>query len=208
MTFSLAEKGRVLLGILPHQTKDEVRRTKVTDGSISVWKEAHVVLYIWEGGRLVTCMSDQGKSPMASKAEKVQLEPEGREPYRATLFNVTNIPFHPHSVFHFLFLLPSLTFLHREWGREKEQRELETGLLDSADHQQLRADAYMNSRDEDTDSCSPTALSPCLVPCCGPGAGARCRNGVGYPVESRASLLNTLPLRFICLGNRSLEGPV
>lgn len=120
----------------------------------------------------------QGKSPMAYKADKVQLEREGREPYRATLFNVTNIPFHPHSVFHSLFLPSSLTFLHREWGREKEQRDLELGLLDSADHQQLRAYAYMKSREEeqgDIDSCSPTALSPCLVPHCGleqePGVG-------------------------------------
>lgn len=120
----------------------------------------------------------QGKSPMAYKADKVQLEREGREPYRATLFNVTNIPFHPHSVFHSLFLPSSLTFLHREWGREKEQRDLESGLLDSADHQQLRAYAYMKSREEeqgDIDSCSPTALSPCLVPHCGleqePGIG-------------------------------------
>lgn len=178
MAFSLAEQGTALLGILPHQPKDEVRGTKVTDGSASAWKGAHVVLCIWEEGRLVTCMLDKGKSPMAYKADKVQLEREGREPYRATLFNVTNIPFHPHSVFHSLFLPSSLTFLHREWGREKEQRDLELGLLDSADHQQLRAYAYMKSREEeqgDIDSCSPTALSPCLVPHCGleqePGIG-------------------------------------
>lgn len=160
MAFSLAEQGTALPGILPHQPKDEVRGTKVTDGSASAWKEAHVVLCIWEEGRLVTCMLDKGKSPMAYKADKVQLERGGREPYRATLFNVTNIPFHPHSVFHSLFLLSSLTFLHREWGREKEQRDLESGLLDSADHQQLRAYAYMKSREEeqgDIDSCSPTA---------------------------------------------------
>lgn len=87
-----------------------------------------MVLCIWEGDRLVTCMSDRGKLPMAYKADKVQLEPEGREPYGASFFNVTNIPFHPHSVFHSLFLLSSLTFLHREGGREKEQREVETGL--------------------------------------------------------------------------------
>lgn len=100
-----------------------------------------MVLCIWEGGRLVTSMSDKGKSPMVYKADKVQLELEGREPYRATFLSVTDILFHPHSVFHSLFLCSSLTFLHRESGREKEQRDLETDLqdlLDSVDHQQLK----------------------------------------------------------------------
>lgn len=60
MAFSLAEQGTALLGILPHQPKDEVRGTKVTDGSASAWKEAHVVLCVWEEGRLVTCMLDRG----------------------------------------------------------------------------------------------------------------------------------------------------
>lgn len=113
----------------------------------------------------MTCMPDRGKSPMAYKADKVQLEPEGRQPYEATFLNVTDILFHPHSVFHSLFLHFSLTFLHRESGREKEQRDLETDLqdlLDSVDHQQLRKDAYikeMKSRDggrqADVGSCSP-----------------------------------------------------
>ena len=83
---------------------------------------------------------------MAYKADKVQLEPKVRKPYGATFFNVTNILFHHHFVFHFLFLRSSLTFLHRECGREKEQRDLEIDLqdlLDSVDHQQRREDAYI-----------------------------------------------------------------
>lgn len=148
---------------------------------------------------------------------RLNLNQKGRKPHGTTFLNVTNISFHPHSVFHSLFLLSSLTFLHRELEREKEQREIGTGLqdpLNSADHQQLRADVdskEMKSRgggQAAVGSCSPTPLSPSLVSCCEPGAGARCRNSAGILWGAGASLSNTLPLGFFCLGNRSQKGSV
>lgn len=144
----------------------------------------------------------QGKSPLAYKPDKVQLASEEGQRALWSYF----LECHQHLIspslclllFFFFSLLSSLTFLHREWGREEEQRELETGLqslLDSADHQQLRVHVdrkemrNRGGRQADVGSCSPIPLSSCLVPCCGPGAEASCRNGVGHPVGSRSLTL-------------------
>lgn len=126
MVFSLAEPepGRAFLRLLPPQTKGEVRRAKVTDESTSAWKEACVFLCTWEGGRLEIGESHQ----CLTSQTRLNLNQKGRKPHGTTFLNVTNISFHPHSVFHSLFLLSSLTFLYRELEREKEQRELEIGL--------------------------------------------------------------------------------
>lgn len=179
MTFSLAEQGTALLGILPHQPKDEVRGTKVTDGSASAWKEAHVVLCVWEEGRLVTCMLDRGSHQWLIRQTRFNLN-ERAESLIEPLYSMSptsHFTLTLSSILYFFLLLwPSST--ENGGGTKKEQRDLESGLLDSADHQQLRAYAYMKSREEeqgDIDSCSPTALSPCLVPHCGleqePGVG-------------------------------------
>lgn len=193
--FSQTELGRDLLSLLPltHQTKGEVRRTKVTDGSASVGEETHVFLCAREGGSLWTGISDRGKSPLAKSQTRFSLNlKKGRKHYGDTFLHVTNISFHPHFVFSLLW--PSST---RTGGGEGAagtgNRSAES--LDSADHQQLRVDVdrkemrSRGGRQADAGSCSPTPLGSCLVPCCGPGAGARCRNGMGHPVGSRGLTL-------------------
>lgn len=85
----------------------------------------HVFLRAQEGGRFWTGISDRGKSPLAKSQTRFGLNlKKGRKHYGDTFLNVNQYFISPS-----LCLLPSLTFLHTEWGRgEKKQRELETGL--------------------------------------------------------------------------------
>lgn len=91
--------------------------------------------------------------------------------------------------FHFTLSLSSLLFGLPPHGTGEGEGAEGAGnrsaeSLDSADHQQLRDDAdrkemrNRGGRQADAGSLSPTPLGSCLVPCCGPGAAARCRNGV------------------------------
>lgn len=107
-----------------------------------------------------------GKSPLAYKSDKVQLESEeGHRVLWSHFLECHQQLISPSlCLLFFFFFLSSLTFLHSEWGREKEQRELETGLQslsDSADHQQLRADVdrkekrRRGGRQADVGICSP-----------------------------------------------------
>lgn len=102
--------------------------------------------------------------------------------------------------FHFTLTLSSLLFDLPPHGTGEGGGAAGAGnrsaeSLDSADHQQLRVDVdrkemrSRGGRQADAGSCSPTPLGSCLVPCCGPGAAARCRNGVGHPVGSRGLTL-------------------
>lgn len=97
----------------------------------------------------MTCMSDRGKSPTAYKADKVQLEPEDREPLWCHFLQCHQ---HPISLSFCLPFFISSFFcdLPPQGMREGEEAEGAGNLQDSADTQQLRALAYikeMKSRD-------------------------------------------------------------